>query len=97
MNIIICAKTGLRVLLACVESHANRYGRHIVPIAAFSIDFYVRVFLRVRESKLEVKQSAGKLALVFQSAGTDSYYLQVRAIIVFSFDRMTEYSINLII
>jgi tRNA (guanine26-N2/guanine27-N2)-dimethyltransferase len=71
-----CHEMGLRVLLASVEGHANRYGRHIVPVAALSIDFYVRVFLRVRESKLEVKQSAGKLAMVFQSAGTDSYYLQ---------------------
>ena len=51
-----CHEMGLRVLLSSVEGHANRYGRHIVPVAAFSIDFYVRVFLRVRESKLEVKQ-----------------------------------------
>jgi len=37
----------LRIVLQCVESHANRYGRYIVPLLSISADFYVRVFVRI--------------------------------------------------
>ena len=35
-----------RILLQCLESHANRYGRYIQPLLSLSIDFYCRVFVR---------------------------------------------------
>ena len=38
-----CHEMALRILLASIESHANRYKRHIVPVLSLSIDFYVRV------------------------------------------------------
>jgi hypothetical protein len=37
----------LRIVLQCIESHANRYGRYIVPLLSISADFYVRVFVRM--------------------------------------------------
>ena len=37
----------LRIVLQCVESHANRYGRYVVPLLSVSADFYVRVFVRI--------------------------------------------------
>ena len=37
----------LRIVLQCVESHANRYGRYIIPLLSISADFYVRVFVRI--------------------------------------------------
>jgi tRNA (guanine26-N2/guanine27-N2)-dimethyltransferase len=37
----------LRILLASIESHANRYKRYIVPVLSVSMDFYIRVFVRV--------------------------------------------------
>ena len=43
---------------------------------SLSIDFYVRVFVRVYTSPLAVKDSPTKLAYVFQSRGCDSFYLQ---------------------
>lgn len=30
-----------------MQSHANRYKRHIVPVLSLSVDFYVRVFVRI--------------------------------------------------
>ncbi|GMH35110.1 hypothetical protein BSKO_02978 [Bryopsis sp. KO-2023] len=71
-----CHEMALRIVLACIEKHANRYKRHIVPMVSLSIDFYVRVFVRVYTSPLEVKSSASKLAYVYQSVGCSSYYLQ---------------------
>lgn len=33
-----------------MEAHAARYKRHIVPVLSLSIDFYIRVFVRVYTS-----------------------------------------------
>ena len=37
----------LRILLASIESAANRYKRYIVPVLSISVDFYIRVFVRI--------------------------------------------------
>jgi len=42
-----CHEMALRILLASIESHANRYKRYIVPVLSVFMDFYVRVFVRV--------------------------------------------------
>jgi tRNA (guanine26-N2/guanine27-N2)-dimethyltransferase len=42
-----CHEMALRILLASIESHANRYKRYIVPVLSLSVDFYVRVFVRI--------------------------------------------------
>lgn len=54
-----------------------RYKRHIVPLLSVSVDFYVRVFVRVYTSPAEVKDTPCKLAYLWQSSGCDSFYLQV--------------------
>jgi tRNA (guanine26-N2/guanine27-N2)-dimethyltransferase len=40
----------LRILLASIDQHAARYKRYIVPVLSLSIDFYIRVFVRVYTS-----------------------------------------------
>ena len=37
-----CHEQALRILLACLETHAVRYRRHIVPLLCIQVDFYVR-------------------------------------------------------
>jgi hypothetical protein len=44
---------------------------------SLSVDFYVRVFVRVFTSAAVVKDSATKLAYLYQSQGCDSFYMQV--------------------
>ena len=63
----------LRIFLQSVESQANKYGKHIVPLASFGIDFYIRVFVRVYESPAEVKKSSTKMGCVYQSTGCPSF------------------------
>lgn len=58
------------------QSHANRYKRHIVPMLSLSVDFYVRVFVRVYTSPAAVKDSSSRLMYVYQSQGCDSFYPQ---------------------
>lgn len=56
--------------------HHRRYRRCITPLLSLSIDFYVRVFVRVTTSPAAVKDSPGKLAYLWQSSGCDSFWLQ---------------------
>lgn len=66
----------LRILLACIAMHAARHKRVIEPVLSLSIDFYIRVFLRVRISPAESKLTASKLSYLWQSSGCDSWWLQ---------------------
>ena len=66
----------LRMVLACLQTHAARYKRYIVPMVSCSIDFYVRLFVRVYTSPQEVKKTASKLSHVLQCVNCDSYELQ---------------------
>lgn len=66
----------LRILLHAIDTAANRYKRHIVPWVSVSVDFYVRVFVRVFTSPAEVKKSCLKRAYVYQSTQCPTFYLQ---------------------
>jgi tRNA (guanine26-N2/guanine27-N2)-dimethyltransferase len=46
---------GLRLVLHSLATTAARYGRYIEPQLSLSIDFYVRLFIRVRTGPKEVK------------------------------------------
>ncbi|KAF2313697.1 hypothetical protein GH714_012770 [Hevea brasiliensis] len=71
-----CHEMALRILLACIESHANRYKRYIVPVLSVRMDFYVRVFVRVYTSASAMKNTPLKLSYVYQCIGCDSFHLQ---------------------
>ncbi|KAE8659371.1 putative tRNA (guanine(26)-N(2))-dimethyltransferase 2 [Hibiscus syriacus] len=71
-----CHEMALRILLACIESHANRYKRYIVPVLSVQMDFYVRVFVRVYSSASAMKNTPLKLSYVYQCTGCDSFHLQ---------------------
>ncbi|CAL9056086.1 unnamed protein product [Musa banksii] len=60
----------LRMLLACVESHANRYRHYIVLIMSVPMDFYMQVFVHIFTSRHL------KLSYIYQCAGCDSFHLQ---------------------
>ncbi len=71
-----CHEFGLRIVLACIQTHAARYGKYIVPLGTFSIDFYCRMFVRVYNSKAELKKNASKLSYVIQCIGCNSFHFQ---------------------
>lgn len=53
-----CHEIALRILLRCIEGHANRYGRYIKPLVSLSVDFYARVFVRVYTGQFQCKESS---------------------------------------
>ncbi|XP_075514979.1 LOW QUALITY PROTEIN: tRNA (guanine(26)-N(2))-dimethyltransferase 2-like [Primulina tabacum] len=71
-----CHEMALRILLACIENHANRHKRCIVPILSVQMDFYVRVFVRIYSSASAMKNTPLKLSYVYQCTGCDSFHLQ---------------------
>ncbi|GAB2288956.1 hypothetical protein Dimus_023262 [Dionaea muscipula] len=71
-----CHEMALRILLASIESHANRYKRYIVPVLSVQMDFYVRVFVRIYTSASAMKNTPLKLSYVYQCVGCDSFHLQ---------------------
>ncbi|KAI5062041.1 hypothetical protein GOP47_0022580 [Adiantum capillus-veneris] len=81
-----CHEMALRILLASIESHANRYKRYIIPVLSVSIDFYVRVFVRIYTSPKAVKASASKLSYLYQCVGCDAFHLQPVGRIVYRDD-----------
>jgi tRNA (guanine26-N2/guanine27-N2)-dimethyltransferase len=60
-----CHEGGLRLLLHAIASSAARYGMAIEPLLSLSIDYYIRVFVRIRKAPNEVKMLAGKTMIVY--------------------------------
>ena len=56
---------GLRLILHAVATCAARYGKAVEPLLSLSIDFYARVFVRIRKSPAEVKFLASKTMIVY--------------------------------
>lgn len=71
-----CHEMAVRILLQCIESHANRYGRYIEPLLSISVDFYIRVFVRVHTGNYKCKYTISKLSHVYHCTGCDSHILQ---------------------
>ncbi|KAI9757785.1 MAG: RNA methyltransferase tRNA(m5U54)methyltransferase [Chaenotheca gracillima] len=69
---------GLRLILHAIASSAARYGLAMEPLLSLSIDFYARVFVKIRRSPQEVKFLAGKTMLVYGcSSGCGAWTTQL--------------------
>ncbi|KAL3307825.1 RNA methyltransferase tRNA(m5U54)methyltransferase, partial [Cichlidogyrus casuarinus] len=66
----------IRLLLHAIQSAASRHGKVIDPLLSLSIDFYARVYVRLRSSPKEVKRIATKTAIMFSCPGCKSIHLQ---------------------
>ncbi|KAI9349626.1 N2,N2-dimethylguanosine tRNA methyltransferase, partial [Obelidium mucronatum] len=72
-NAPFCHEMGLRMLLQCIQNSAARYGRAIQPMISCSIDFYVRVFVRVISSPQDAKQMVAQSSMVYSCVGCRAY------------------------
>ncbi|XP_066510000.1 tRNA (guanine(26)-N(2))-dimethyltransferase-like isoform X2 [Hoplias malabaricus] len=71
-----CHEMALRIILHSLDQRANVYQRYIEPLLSVSVDFYIRVFVRVRTGQAKVKNSASKQALLYNCVGCGAFYLQ---------------------
>ncbi|KAG9261074.1 tRNA (guanine(26)-N(2))-dimethyltransferase [Astyanax mexicanus] len=71
-----CHELALRIILHSLDQRANVYQRYIEPLLSVSVDFYIRVFIRVRTGQATVKHSASKQALVYNCVGCGAFHIQ---------------------
>ncbi|KAL8759168.1 MAG: hypothetical protein Q9184_003708 [Pyrenodesmia sp. 2 TL-2023] len=58
-------EAGLRIILNAIATSAARYGLATEPLLSLSIDFYVRLFVRLKRAPVEVKCLANKTMIVY--------------------------------
>ncbi|KAL7276726.1 RNA methyltransferase tRNA(m5U54)methyltransferase [Rhizina undulata] len=58
-------EAGLRLILHSISAATGKYGCTIEPLLSLSVDFYARVFVRVRRSPQEVKKLASTTMIVY--------------------------------
>lgn len=58
-----CHEAALRIVLHSLSTAAAKYGRYIRPLLSLSIDFYVRLFVRISTGANEVKRAIGYATL----------------------------------
>ncbi|KAJ7285794.1 tRNA methyltransferase [Mycena rebaudengoi] len=69
-------EAALRLVLHSISTAAARYGRAVQPLLCLSIDFYVRLFIRVRTSPIEVKRAVAKTSTYWVCSNCQSFYGQ---------------------
>lgn len=71
-------EVGLRLILHAINSAAARYGLYMEPLLSLSIDFYARVFVKIKKSPAAVKFSAGKTMITYNcDAGCGAWTTQL--------------------
>ncbi|WVN88091.1 N2,N2-dimethylguanosine tRNA methyltransferase [Cryptococcus depauperatus CBS 7841] len=58
-------EAALRLVYHSLAQVAARYGRYITPLLSFSIDFYVRLFVRIHTGPEQVKKLASQTGVVY--------------------------------
>uniref|UniRef100_A0A8C1Q7H9 tRNA (guanine(26)-N(2))-dimethyltransferase n=1 Tax=Cyprinus carpio TaxID=7962 RepID=A0A8C1Q7H9_CYPCA len=71
-----CHEMALRIILHSLDQRAAVYQRYIEPLLSVSVDFYIRVFVRVKTGQAVVKNSASKHALLYNCVGCGAFHLQ---------------------
>ena len=69
-------ESALRILLNAINSAANRHKRYIVPILSLSVDFYVRVFVRVFSGAAEANRAALEKSYIYKCVGCCAFHEQ---------------------
>ncbi|KAL2264370.1 hypothetical protein VTK26DRAFT_5796 [Humicola hyalothermophila] len=70
-------EVGIRLILHAIETAAAKYGLAMEPLLSLSVDFYCRVFVRIRRSPSMVKFQGGKNMVVYSCSGCGSWTTQL--------------------
>ncbi|KAI9189906.1 RNA methyltransferase tRNA(m5U54)methyltransferase [Blastocladiella emersonii ATCC 22665] len=68
-----CHEMALRLVLNLVTQTAAKHRRYVEPLMSCSIDFYVRIFVRVHASPIDVKKTASRTSLVYLCQGCKDF------------------------
>lgn len=59
-----CHEQALRMVLFTINTMANKHGKSIEPMVSLTVDFYVRLFIRVHDSLLGCQKSISKYSQI---------------------------------
>ena len=65
----------MRLVLHTIATTANRYQKQIIPLVSLTVDFYVRLFIKVVRKPILWHESILNTSLVFQWNGWQSFHL----------------------
>mmetsp|Transcript_10200 Transcript_10200/g.13978 ORF Transcript_10200/g.13978 Transcript_10200/m.13978 type:complete len:177 (-) Transcript_10200:824-1354(-) len=71
-----CHEMALRIVLYTINSMANKHQKQVEPLMSLTVDFYVRLFIRVKHSASQCHKSIAKYSHVYQCTGCESFHLQ---------------------
>ena len=71
-----CHELALRLLLNSLQTSAARYKRQIVPLVSMSVDYYIRVFVRVVSSPKKVKETFTNIGMIYQCSLCKTHQVQ---------------------
>lgn len=76
-----CHEQALRMVLNSIAASAAHYGRAITPLLSLSIDFYVRLFIRIDTRPAKVKHLMGNTMLTYQCSGCKTFTNQPMGVV----------------
>lgn len=76
-----CHEQALRMVINSIAVSAGRYGRAITPLLSLSIDFYVRLFIRVETRPVKVKLLMSNTMLTYQCSGCKTFTNQPMGVV----------------
>ena len=65
----------LRMVLHTISTVANRYKKSIEPLLSLTVDFYIRLFIRVKDGPIYCHNSIENQSLVFQCDDCQNFHL----------------------
>lgn len=71
-----CHEMALRIVLCRIQHAALRFKKVIEPLLSLSVDFYVRVFVRVKTCPSEAQKACLKIGNIYQCLQCDGFFVQ---------------------
>ena len=59
-----CHEMALRIVLNKINSIANQYQKIIQPVLSLTVDFYVRLFVKIKHAPALCSKTVNKISLV---------------------------------
>ena len=66
----------LRIVLRMINDMANKQQKYIIPLLSLTVDFYIRLFIRVKEGAKPCHESLSKYSHVFSCLECEAVYFQ---------------------
>ena len=71
-----CHEQALRMVLYTINTIANKHGKRVEPLMSLTVDFYIRLFIRIKTAAAECHHSIRKYSYIHQCTCCESFYLQ---------------------